>query len=65
MRVVFLLIVLGFVLPACSPSPRPDLAYVIRAPAPQAPLAQARATWVPGHWRKVDRGMVWIEGHWS
>jgi hypothetical protein len=64
MRFVFPAIAIGFVIAGCSPAPRPDLAYVLRAPAP-APVAQARATWVPGHWRKVDHGMVWIEGHWT
>jgi hypothetical protein len=67
MRDVFLAIaigfVVGFVLPGCGAGARSDLP--VRAPAPPQPLAQARATWVPGYWRKVDRGMVWIEGHWS
>ena len=49
---------------ACAGRAPSDRAIELEA-APPAPIAQTRALWVPGHWRKVPRGFVWIEGHWA
>ena len=63
MRIAIAAIVLGLLAPACA-------APAVSLPPPstesaQPPAPLARALWVPGHWRKIDRGFVWIEGHWA